>query len=310
MINDCVVYVSSIANPKKHPRKIACLESFAQGVQHSGYGAKLEWSNQYTPSKLAVILGWATVESSGGPNILLRNRIIEQQQQQGHHVMCVDASCFKHIDHAGTYLRYSLGGPYYDLSEYANYNSNSNKWTEICQRLGAKLDPVQSNTNGHILICMQRDGGFAMKMLDPLQWVAKKIKQIRLVSNRPIRLRPHPGAYCMSDFMQVSQQPGVTIIDPRQSTLTQDLTHAHSVVLFNSSASVAAVCAGIPVFADDTSCVAWPVANCNIANIESPALIDRTQWIHDLAAAHWSDLDGKSGRIWQKFLPYIYNTAK
>ena len=308
MIIDCVVYVSSIANPKRHPRKVACLESFAQGVRHTGHDVKIEWSHQYTPARLAVILGWATVETRGGQNIVLRKQIIEQQQQQGHHVMCVDASCFKHIDHAGTYLRYSLGGPYYDVSEYANHDSDGDKWTEISQQLGTKLDPVQSNTHGHILICMQRDGGFAMKTLDPLQWVAKKIKQIRSVSNRPIQIRPHPGAYRLCDFDQVSQQPGVKIVDPKHSTLTQDLTHAHSVVLFNSSASVAAVCAGIPVFADNTSCVAWPVANTDIANIESPVLIDRTQWIHDLAAAHWSDQDGQTGRIWQKFLPYLRAT--
>jgi hypothetical protein len=76
-------------------------------------------------------------------------------------------------------------------------------------------------------------------------------------------------------------------------------------VVFNSSASVAAVLAGTPVFVDDSSCVAWQVANHDISKIESPAEFCREQWIYDLAAAHWSDADARQGRIYQKFLPYL-----
>jgi hypothetical protein len=72
---------------------------------------------------------------------------------------------------------------------------------------------------------------------------------------------------------------------------------------------VAAVCAGIPVFVDDVSCVAWQVANKDIAQIESPAVFAREQWLYDLAAAHWSDADAQAGHIWQKFLPYLTSTT-
>ena len=76
-------------------------------------------------------------------------------------------------------------------------------------------------------------------------------------------------------------------------------------MLFNSSASVAAVCAGIPVFADDSSCVSWAVANKNVSSIESPTTFDRQQWIQDLAAAHWSDADARAGKVYQKFIPFL-----
>ena len=91
--------------------------------------------------------------------------------------------------------------------------------------------------------------------------------------------------------------------------LTDNLKGAHAAVFFNSSASVAAVCAGIPVFVDDVSCVAWNVANRDIAKIESPATFAREQWLYDLSAAHWSDADAQAGRIWQKFLPYLASTT-
>jgi len=304
MAYDCVVYVSSVLNPRKHPRKIECLEAFAQGVQATGARVLTEWDYRYTSSRLAVMLGWATA-NTGGQNIALRKQIIAEQQRRGHRTMCIDASCWKYLDDSGTYLRYSLGGPFYDRAEYANRGSTASKWIEISGRLGIQLKPPQHNANGHILICVQRDGGFAMKTLDPQIWLQQKISEIRAVTNRAIRVRPHPGKFEMANFESYNRTPGVTVIDPLASRLVDDLQGAHSAVFFNSSASVAAVCEGIPVFADDASCVAWAVANHDITKIETPAVFDRQQWIYDLAAAHWSDQDARQGLIYQKFLPYL-----
>jgi hypothetical protein len=156
---------------------------------------------------------------------------------------------------------------------------------------------------------MQRDGGFAMKTLDPITWLHEKIHQIRAVSSRQIYVRPHPGQYNMTDFAAYTSKMGkrqnVVILEPTHSRLVDNLQGAHSAVFFNSSASVAAVCEGIPVFADDSSCVAWGVANKDVSKIETPDTFSREQWAYDLAAAHWSDEDARAGRIYQKFLPYL-----
>ena len=305
---DVVVYVSSVANPQKHSRKIQCLESFADGVRAVGHTVKVEWEHKYTPSRLAVMLGWATT-NTGGRNITLRKQIIPEQRRLGFQTMCIDASCWKYLDDHGSYLRYSLNGPFYDRAEYANRNSDATKWLEISRRLGVQLKPVQVNQAGHVLICMQRDGGFAMKTLDPMTWLHDKIHQIRSVSSRQIYVRPHPGQYSMADFAMYNSKMGkrqnVVILEPTHSKLIDNLQGAHSAVFFNSSASVAAACEGIPVFADDSSCVAWLVANKDVSKIESPDVFSREQWIYDLAAAHWSDDDARAGRIYQKFLPYL-----
>ena len=81
--------------------------------------------------------------------------------------------------------------------------------------------------------------------------------------------------------------------------------YLHSAAFFNSSASVAAVLQGIPVFVDDQSCVSWQVANHDVYDIENPKQFEREQWLYDLASAHWSDEDGRTGRNYQKFLPFI-----
>ena len=306
-----MVYISSVANARNHKnaRKIECLESFAQGVQASGGSVVVEWENRYTPSRLAVMLGWAAT-NTGGRNISLRQQIIAEQRRTGNHTMCIDASCWKYLDNNSNYLRYSVGGPFYDRAEYANQNSDASKWIEISQRFGVKLKPIKTKKDGHVLICMQRDGGFAMKTLNPMSWLGEKIQQIRAVSNRQIHIRPHPGQYDMAEFAAYTSKQGqrqnIVVIEPSQSRLVDNLQGAYAAVVFNSSASVAAVCEGVPVFADDPSCVSWAVANKNISLIENISeFFPREQWIYDLAAAHWSDADAQAGRIYQKFLPYL-----
>jgi hypothetical protein len=259
------------------------------------------------------MLGWATT-NTGGRNIALRKQIIVEQRRRGLQTMCIDASCWKYTDQDSRYLRYSLNGPFYDRSEYANHNSDSAKWNEIQQALHIELKLSQSNSQGHVLICMQRDGGFSMKALDPMEWLNEKIRQIRQHTQRQIMIRPHPGDYRPDDFhkwhkRQNNDTTSIVVSDPVNTRLVDNLTGAHAAVFFNSSASVAAVCAGIPVFADDVSCVAWAVANQDIAQIESPAVFAREQWLYDLAAAHWSDADAQAGRIWQKFQPYLTSTT-
>lgn len=304
MAVDVVVYISSVANAHKFPRKTACLENFAAGAKAVGANVIIERDYKYTPSRLAVILGWATT-NVGGNNIALRKQIISEQQRYGFNTMCIDASCFKYLDDTGTYLRYSLGGPFYDRAEYGNKNSSPDKWNEIqhCLNINMKSSRV---ADGHVLVCMQRDGGFAMKSMDPIAWLDKKITEIRQHTSRPILVRPHPGKFDMSHFTRFQNpRKNVTVVHPNQSRLIDNLQTAHSAVFFNSSASVAAALEGVPVFVDDSSAVTWAVANHNIADIEQPKTFDRTQWINDLAAAHWSDADGSSGKIYQHFLPYF-----
>jgi hypothetical protein len=157
---------------------------------------------------------------------------------------------------------------------------------------------------------MQRDGGFSMKSLNPLEWLNEKIREIQQHSPRPIMIRPHPGDYRPDEFhkwrkRQAKNDHSIVVADPLTTQLADNLNGAHAAVFFNSSASVAAVCAGIPVFVDDVSCVAWAVANHDISQIENPSTFDREQWLYNLAAAHWSDADSQAGLIWQKFLPYL-----
>ena len=300
MKHDVVVYLSSVLNIAKHPKKLSCLKSFAEGVIRSGASVLIQENLKYVPSRLAVILGWVTYDKTTH-NILLRQQIVNSQEKNGGHTMCIDAGCWKYADKENRFLRYSLGGPFYDQAEYANKNSSSQKWDTVSHTLGIGLEPWRSNGD-YILICMQRDGGFSMKSLNPQEWLNTKIKEIRAVTNRPIIIRPHPGK--PQDFSRFVTK-GISIMESQEIPLVTSLKKAHAAIFFNSSSAVAAICQGVPIFVDDQSCVAWDVANKDIKNLENPEFFPREQWIYDLASAHWSDEEGKSGQIYKKFQPYL-----
>ena len=299
MMYDVVVYFSSLQ--KQDPgRKIDTLEAFATGASRMGANVLIERDYVFRPAKLAVILGWPSPIATT-PNIKFRAEIVAKQKAQGNHVMAIDANCFKFGDVDSKYLRYSLNGVFYDTSEYANKDSTSEKWDTISQEFN--LDVRSWRDDGdHILFLIQRDGGWGMKGLNPVQWAKDKIKHIKQLSNLPIVLRPHPGK--VADLSSLIQ-PGVVISDSTTRPLTTDLKRAKSALVFNSSSGVAAILAGVPLWVDDASSVCWDVANKNLSTFNKPTLFDRTQWLHNLAACHWSDEESRQGLIYTKFLPYL-----
>ena len=299
MTFDVVVYLSSLQ--KQSPgRKVDTLTAFADGARSQGARVHVETQNTYTPSKLAVMLGWASPQQHT-PNIKLRAHIIQQQTRLGNHTMCIDANCFKFADNNSRYLRYSIGSPFYDTGNYANKNSDSSRWNQLSKDFGISVHDWRS-TGNYILLLMQRDGGFTMKGLHPLTWTEQKIKLIRQHTDMPIVLRPHPGK--MADPTSLIQ-PGITVSDPTQRSLLKDLKHAAGAFVFNSSSGVAAILNGVPLWVDDPGSVCWQVANTDAGIIHNPAMPDRTSWLNNLSACHWTDEESRQGLIYKKFLPYL-----
>jgi len=297
---DVVVYLSSLPRIADRNRKIEVLHAFAQGVRSQGARVLVQTEYEIVDARLAVILGWVGTKLSG-QHIQLRQNLIAHQLKTHNHIMPIDSTCFKFVDSNSVYLRYSLGGVFYNTNNYANKNSTDQKWNQIQQSFPQlKLNPWRTAGN-HILLCLQRDGGWSMKGTNLQQWAYNAIQTIRQFSNRPIIVRPHPKV--RTDVTPLLSLPGVS--ESRGTTLQQDLTNAWASVFYNSSSSVAAVLAGVPVFAHDPDCVAWNVANSNLAQIENPAMPARESWLYDLASAHWSDTESQQGLVYQKFLQYL-----
>lgn len=293
-MHDVVVYLSSLPRIADRNRKVEVLQAFAAGCTQLGLKTLLQNNQQLAPTRLAVILGWVG-QSIKGPHIQLRKDVIANQK-----VMSIDGSCFKFADPTSIFLRYSLDGVYYNTNEYANKNSGPEKWNQISQRLGLELRPWRV-TGDHILVCGQRDGGWSMKGTDMNQWTLEAVKQIRTKTARLIVVRPHPR-----NLINENLFAGIPNLKfSRATTLQQDLNNAWASVFFNSSSCVASVLAGVPVFASDPDCVAWQVANQDLAQIEKPLTPPREQWLWDLSAAHWTDEESRTGLIYRKFKPFL-----
>jgi hypothetical protein len=297
---DVVVYLSSLPRIADRNRKVEVLQAFAQGAQAQGAKVLVQKELQVVDCRLAVILGWVGT-TIRGPHIQLRQNVIDHQRRTRHHVMPIDASCFKFVDTDSYFLRYSLDGVFYNTNNYANYNSDHSKWQQIQQKFNLSLSPWRTQGT-HVLVCLQRDGGWSMKGTDMTAWTRQTVQRLRSITNKPIVIRPHPKHKI--NLSDLTSLPGVSE-SVNGSTLQQDLANAWAAVFCNSSSSVAAVLAGIPVFADDDDCVAWAVANKDLAQIESPVMPDRTQWLNDLSSAHWTDDESRCGAIYQRFVEYL-----
>jgi hypothetical protein len=299
-MHDVVVYASSLPRVADRSRKTEVLEAFVAGAQAQGARVLLQREPQIVPARLAVILGWVGTKIRGA-HIQLRRDVIDHQRVSKNLIMPIDGSCFKFVDDHSQFLRYSLDGVFYNRDRYANANSTASKWNQIQQVLGLQLQPWRAQGD-HVLVCLQRDGGWSMKGTDMTAWTVNTVRRLRELTSRPIVIRAHPKHRI--DLSVLSDLTGV-----RQSLhgtdLTQDLAGAWAAVFYNSSASVAAVLAGIPVFATDDDCVAWRMANPDLAQIEDPKMPAREQWLYDLSAAHWTDAESRSGAIYRHFLDLI-----
>ena len=296
---DVVVYLSSLH--KQTPgRKVDTLTAFADGAKRIGARVHIETRYVIQPAKLAVILGWPSPVQTT-ENIKLRAKIVEHQRRSSNHIMAIDANCFKFKDLDSKYLRYSINGVDYDSSEYANKNSDSTRWNILSNDIGLTMQDWKKDGE-YILFLVQRDGGWSMKGLNPVEWTRQKIEAIRKVTDMPIVLRPHPGKVAN---LTPLLRPGITISDSTKTPIEQDLRRAKAAFVFNSSSGVASILSGVPLWVDDSGSVCWDVANRNIGDINYPTLFDRTHWINDLAACHWTDEESRQGLIYQKFLPYL-----
>jgi len=299
-MHDVVVYASSLPRVADRSRKIEVLEAFVAGAQAQGARVLLQRECQVVPARLAVILGWVGTKIRGA-HIQLRRDVIDHQRVSKNLIMPIDGSCFKFVDDHSQFLRYSLDGVFYNRDRYANANSTADKWNQIQQVLGLQLQPWRAQGD-HVLVCLQRDGGWSMKGTDMTAWTVNTVRRLRELTSRPIVIRAHPKHRI--DLSVLSDLTGV-----RQSlhgtALVQDLKDAWAAVFYNSSASVAAVLAGVPVFATDDDCVARSMANPDLAQIENPCMPAREQWLYDLSAAHWTDAESRSGAIYRHFLDLI-----
>lgn len=301
-----VSYLAGIPASNKNPEKPKSLINFAKGVNAVGDLGIVNDKPQIIPADVAVIQGYVHEDGKNAPHLTFRKMVIEHQKKTGNRTIIIDSNLFLYQDpnNSKGYLRYSYDGIFPNTGEYCYDNPDPARWEKIKKDLNMTLNPWRKNGD-HILVCLQRNGGWSMKGLDVVQFFNNIVREIRMYSDRPIVVRTHPGDKRSSSY--VKNLVGSNIRISSNATLLDDLQNAWATVVYNSSPGVASTIEGIPAFIIDPNfSQASEVSNHNISKIENPDLPERLHWIQKMAQCHWTQEDLSNGTTWQ----HMRNWAK
>jgi len=308
-----VAYSGGIPAKNKNPEKPLILKYFIDGVNKLGDRGMVH-DGLALPTDVGVIQGWVHEDSPNAPHLLIRKRVIEQQLQTNKKVITADSNLFLYSnpENPHHYLRYSFNGVFPQTGNYCDDSPDPDRWKEI-QRI-CNIGVKDWRTRGdHILLCMQRNGGWSMQGLNNQDWAVQTIRELRKYTDRKIILRTHPGDGKARFYLNKNNQEYKlhqvekdVQISMNQKTFLQDIQNAHAVVVHNSSPAVGAAIEGVPVFlTDPTSSQAREVSNQNLADIENPKVFDRTKWLERISMFHWNFEDLKSGKCWEHMRSYV-----
>lgn len=308
-------YLSSLPARVNSQEKIDALTFFAQGAAHCGDIAATTNSNNYETCDVAAIIGNAFGSNPGKTrqsHYLVRKMIIDTQSSQKKYWLSIDSNVFiyKNKLNPSKFLRYSFNGVFPCEGIYCNENPTEKNWAKIQKEYNMNLRDWRSHGN-HILIALQRPQGWSMRGINFEDWFVSTLDKICRHSDRPIRLRWHPGNY--KDFPKYEKFLHKYIkrhqlqVSKENSHILDDLVDCWALVCHNSTPSSVASIEGIPAFITDQPgyCQAGEVANTDFSKLENPDLLDRELWIKKLAQCHWNFEDLKSGRCWSHMRQWV-----
>lgn len=230
-------------------------DAFAAGLRAAGCSVTMQAPARYDSDTLLVI--WnrynhhdlaCRVDAAGGTVLVAENGYLGK----GGGTPKFDVHEGQSADH---YYALAIGG-----------HNGSGRWhcggPERFAALGVELQPWRTDGE-HVLICPSRNFG-RPDMLMPSNWVEKTACALRRITQRPIRIRAHPGN------------------DRPKRELDEDLQGAWAVVVWASSAGVHALVRGIPVICG----APWWI--CKGAAFSG---LDKVELLHDAADG------GRFGRI-------------
>lgn len=302
-----VAYYGGIPPNNSNLEKPQILDYFLQGVNSVGDIGIAHKGMTAVDCDVALIQGFVHEHGKNAPHLRLRKDAVDLQKKNNKRSLIVDSSLFLYVNKENPfhYLRYSFDGVFPTTGFYFDKEVDPQRWQKISQQLNLNLKPWRT-TGDHILICLQRNGGWSMRGLDVQRWLDSTINRIReFSSKRKIIVRTHPGDKKINDILKINHK---NVFLSTNKSLVDDLKSAWATVVYNSSPSVASVIEGIPVFLTDPMPLhsqSFEVSNTNLEMIENPAMPERQQWVEKISMCHWSFEELKSGEAWQYIRKFI-----
>jgi hypothetical protein len=240
-----------------------------------------------------------------GKHLLLRNTAINNQLRNKKYVVAVDSNLFLYANKENPlhYLRYSFNGIFPNTGIYCDTNVDPRRWQKISRNLNISLKDWKTKGD-HILLLLQRNGGWSMGGFDVQDWAIRTIEEIQKYTDRPIVVRAHPGDKDSLNYLnprlgRCKIKFGKKVTLSYNKDLVDDLQDCWAAVNYNSSPVVGAAIEGVPIFVTDpdrSQCK--EVANTNLSLIETPIMPDRQPWVERLSMFHWNFDELKSGECW------------
>ena len=305
------VYHSSVPNAKSQ-EKIDILRNFSAGAKTVGENVLDVYDNTIRTADVGIIQGWLGPGTPSSTHLQLRNNVINHQLQQQKYVVAVDSNLFLYADTSNPmhYLRYSFNGVFPSTGIYCDTEIDPTRWQKISRNLNLNLKNYRT-TGDHILICLQRNGGWSMGNTDVQDWAIQTIDTLRQYTDRPFIIRAHPGDKASREYLDPRNPKCKIKFSKRvrlstEANLVDDLKGCWAAVNYNSSPVVGAAMEGYPIFVMDTAksqCA--EISNTDLSQIENPQLPDRQKWVERLSMFHWNFDELKSGECWQHMRKFI-----
>jgi len=244
-----------------------------------------------------------------------RRDLVERAKKKGIYIITFDGgllSSFGNVHGTQHHWRVSLYSPM-NNGNFLSDNSPADRWEMMKGIWNIKNEPWrQSKPEDPILFVLQPKDNWSMNELDPVDWFKDVYNKLRPLTSRKFLVRPHPN-HVVAMEQRKNEFPSDVELIIGQKFFTGDnkkyyrfnfqeaITNCHAVITHNSTASTDSCVRGIPTFCTSDLAICWPVANRDLAKIESPEYPDRTQWLNDLGYKMWTTQEIKNGTVFRRF---------
>jgi len=173
------------------------------------------------------------------------------------------------------------------------------------RRLGISL-AINLSRNPRIVIAAQHARSQQVVGLSSIEgWIQEQVDRLRIMTDRPIVVRPHPRSP-LDPTRLVHLPQDVVVEQPVKITNTYDSYNlafdCHAMVNHNSGAGIQAALAGTRPIVDSTS-LAAPVG-IQLTDIDQPYTTDREQWLTEICHTEYTVQEIIEG-LWLKRLSQV-----
>ena len=298
-------YHCGISPYNKDPIKSDLLRHYITGVNVSGDVGIDNHKKDIIDSDVGVLQGWIS-DKQDKPHLRFRKNVIDYYTSNSKYIVTADASLFNYK--SKQYLRYSFNGVFPNTGIYCDNIIDKSRWDKISASTGIKI--LKQRTQGsHILLLLQRQGGWSLGNLDVTKWTEDTIKSIRKYSDREIIIRPHPNDWQIKHYKStltsfIKKYKYIKLC--QSSNLQTDLENAWAIVNHNSSSVVGPIIQGHYCFiTDPEKSQCKEVSNTSFSKIENPDNFDRERWLQRISMFHWNFEELKDGSCWKHMRQYI-----